>query len=309
MGYEVVYYCHPKKEDGAGYDLEKIEEIKRKVGKPFDDSTLQDLANAIVAMMARRDKFVVDVKAYELVRNEVNFREAKDGKAIILKGKRFSLDGTVVPEPMEEQMEAQYVSAPSPQQQYPNGNAHNLQPHEMAQYKPQPAPPQPVGQLDNLYTQPNASLAPRSSFDMSKVNKNKVLYWVYFEPYMWKEQARNLRFTEDKKYAVHAVIPSATGRLDMQQIVVTDDTGNLIKIDEKFFTSAGGGLVGDDQGQFSGQSQGRRGHRKAKLMYEDEMSIESPVHNLPSHLQGIPLDNGQVPAELLKMPDFGRGVM
>lgn len=307
MGFEVVYTCHPKKEEGIGYNTEVKEEIKRKVGKPFDDSSLQDLANAIVAMMARRDIYVVDVKIHELVKHEVSFKESKDGRAIILKGKRFSLDGTAVPEPTE-------VVAPPPQLQLPqgmqphelvvrqngNGNGHHPQPHELV------SRPVASQEVDSLYNNAGA-LATKRTFDLSKVNRKKRLYDVYFEPYMWRAQTKGMAFTEEKKYAVHAVVPSATGKLDAQQIVLTDDNGVLVQIDEKFFTSAGGGLVGDNELNFSGEK-GRRGARKPKLMYEDEMVMGEPATaNIPANLHGIPVDDGSVPTEYLNVPNLRPG--
>lgn len=312
MGFEVTYVVHPKKEEGFGYDTEKTEEIKRKVGNGFDDTPLQELANAIVAMMARRDVYVADVKIQEFVKKDITFKESADGRGIILKGKKFSLDGTSVPEPVPvaptvtshpSHLQPHEVASMQPHQvAAQNGNGH-AQPHEMI---PRSQPAASQSQMDNLYNRPNVSLAPKRNYDMSKVNRNRVLYWVYFEPYMWRSQTRNLSFTEDKKYPVHDVVPSVTGRLDQQQIVVTDDKGNLSMIDEKFFTSAGGGLVGDNEANFSGD-RGRRGARKPKLMYEDEMVIDAPASNLPSHLQSIPVDDGSVPVELLNMPNLRPG--
>jgi len=312
MGFEVCYICHPKKEEGIGYDTDKKEEIVRKVGKPFDDSTLQDLANAIVAMMARRDIYVLDVKIHELVKHEISFKEAKDGRAIVLKGKRFSLDGTAVPEPVEVSPPIQLQQLPpgvQPHEVMPkiNGNGQRLQPHELVPRVPTTAQ---SGDIDNLYNQPSTSLAVNRNFDMSKVNRKKVMYHVYFEPYMYRAQTKNLAFSEDTRYPVHAVVPSATGKLDQQKIVLTDDNGNLAMLDEKFFTSAGGGLVGDNELNFSGS--GSRRARKPKLMYDNELVTGEPTsHGVPSHLQGIPLDDGSVPAEYLDVPDLrpGRSVM
>ena len=68
MGYEVKYIYHPRKEDGPGYDAEITEEKTAKVGKPFDDTPLEKCAAAIMAQLARRDVWVVDVEVYELVR-------------------------------------------------------------------------------------------------------------------------------------------------------------------------------------------------------------------------------------------------
>ena len=72
---------------------------------------------------------------------------------------------------------------------------------------------------DGLYSNPNQASVQRI-VDPRSINKNKVVYQVYFEPYTNAAEASalKLKFTEGTKYNVHEIIPSATGKLDAQRI-------------------------------------------------------------------------------------------
>ena len=287
MGYEVKYTYHPRKEDGPGYDTETTEERTAKVGKPFDDSPLEKCAAAIMAQLARRDVWVVDVEVCELIKKQISFKESKDGKGIVLKNKRFSLGSTAE---MIEELEEEVVPPPQQQVAAPQG----LHPHEIVQALPSQNP-------DNLYSNPNATMV-RRSVDPRSIDRTKTLYQVYFEPEAHIDEARRLklRFEEDTRYAVHQVIPSPTGKLDNQQIAITDNTGQVVILDEKFFVTAGRGLVGDAQLNFSGGNQKRR---RPKLAYEDQM-LNSPPPDLPDEFRGAPVDDGTIPADLMGVPDL-----
>lgn len=252
MGFEVKYMFHPRKEDGPGYNTDVQKDNMIKVGKPFDDTPLEKCAATIMAQLARRDVWVVDVEVSELVKKKISFKESKDGKGIVLKNKRFSLVGTTA-----EMIEEQEVTPPV------NVSQSNLQPHEMGRSSP------PHQNQDNLYSNPNTSVV-RRSVDPRNIDRNKTVYQVYFEPegHFAEAQRLNLRFTKDTRYAVHQVISSPTGKLDNQQVAITDDTGQIVILDEKFFVTAGVGLIGDKQLNFSGNN-GK--NSRAKLSYEDQM--------------------------------------
>jgi hypothetical protein len=93
-------------------------------------------------------------------------------------------------------------------------------------------------------------------------------------------------------------------------------------LDEKFFTSAGRGLLADEQLGFSG-SNGRR-EAKTKLMYDNELTIGThPAERTPQAGQApykqirrpsqqdipvdIPLDDGTIPDDLMNIPDLRPG--
>lgn len=247
MGFEVEFYYHNRLED-AGYDTENLEKKSVKIGKPFDDVPLEKLAAAITSQLARRDIWVVDVKVYELVKQAISFKESKDGKGIVLKNRKFSLSGTseMTFDGFENEQPAM-LAGPT------------KHPHEMLQRPTNGTALAPVPENPNL----NLAVNPN---DPRSVNKGRVLYHVYYEPYFHEAEAKTLRlkFTEEKKYPVHAVIPSKTGKLDAQKLAVSDDTGQVVILDEKFFSAAGQGLLGDKELNFS-----ERGKPRSKLLYEE----------------------------------------
>lgn len=300
MGYEIKLHFHPKKEEGVGYDADKKEVLVKKVGQPFEDIGLEQVAAAVMGQMARRDILIFDVEIEEYVRRTISFKECKDGKGIIIKGKRFSLDQTAKLV-AEDVVEAPPVAdmLPIPAAELPPG----VQPHEVMRPNPQMEASQSI---DNLYSQPNAVVPVKKlRQNMPPVNQKKVLYWVYFEPYMYEAEARSqkMRFQTDRKYPVHQIIPHPLGKLDAQKLVVTDDTGRPVEVDEKFFTSAGSGLMADNEVGFS-RAQPRV--RKQKLMYEDE-TIHQPVADMPANVRGIKVDDGTVPPEMMQVPDLRPG--
>lgn len=312
MGYEIKYMYHPRKEEG-GYNTETKEEKTVKVGKPFDDTPLEKCAAAIMVQLARRDVWVVDVKVYELVKSEISFKEAADGRGIILKNKKYNLGSTA--EALAEDL-VEEEQMPLPPMVGPNTSG--MQPHEIAALQRQH---QQTADLSNLYDVKAA--VPIKKTPRPPINQNKTIYHVYFEPLQWANEARKnkLKFTEDRKYSVHAVIPkkTATGeiRLDAQEIAVTDDEGKVMILDEKYFTVAGRGLFGDEQLGFSG-SNGRRESNRPKLMHENELTIgthpeerspQQPYKQIrrPSQADipaGIPVDDGSIPEELYAVPDL-----
>lgn len=303
MGFEVTFICHPKKEQGIGYDEEIKEEKVIKIGKPFEDIPLENLAAAIMSQMARRDIWVVDVQVCELVRKDLGYKMCKDGMGIILKNRKFSFNESA-------QMIAEDVSDPSeveqpqlsPQvvQELPPG----VHPHELIANQRQQS------NIDDLYGNPNkpVPIVKGKVQEAAKVqvNPKKVLYYVYFEPgliYEKEVKRLNLKFSEDKKYPVHQIIPSPSGRLDAQKLAITDDFGRIVEVEEKYFSSAGLGLMADKELGFSGSNV--RTARRPKLAYEGESY--SDVSNMGPITQGVPMDDGYVPDEMLAVPDIRAG--
>lgn len=288
MGFEVKYTYHPRKEEG-GYDTDQKEEKLVKVGKPFDDTPMEKVAAAIMAQLARRDIWVVDVQVAELVRKEITFKECKDGKGITLKGKRYSFNEAA-------QMIAEDVVEEMPI--VPQG----MQPHEMIAIQKQSQ------NIDDLYSNPNKA-APVQKTPQTPINQNRVIYKVIFDPsihYIPEAKRLGLRFTQDKEYPVHQVIQHPTGKLEMQKIAVTDDVGRVVTVDEKFFTTSGTGLLADKQLNFSG-STGRQ-VRKPKLAFEDQMVMDTTDPRVVSASnQGFPVDDGSIPDNLMAVPDIRAG--
>lgn len=280
MGYEVTITYHPRKDDGT-YNYETKEEKVIKFGNGFDEIPLENLAAGIMSQMARRDVWVIDAKICEFVRKEVAFKECKDGKGIILKNRKFSFNQSsqMVSEDVVEVVE-------QPEVQHP---------HEMIVQSRQ--------SVDDLYSNPNKPVPVVNKLTPAKpqINQNKVLYHVYFEPdlrYTNEIKRLKLKFMPDKKYPVHQIIPSPTGRLDAQKLAITDDTGRVVEVDEKYFASAGIGLVGDKEYDFSGSS--KRGSRGPQLTHERSQSSAVPYDpSMGDGLDDFGADGMDVP-----MPDI-----
>ena len=302
MGYEIRVKYHPKKSEGIGYDAEKVEEQVKKVGKPFDDTGLEKLAGAVMAQLARRDVMVVDLEIDELVRKPVSFKEASDGRGIILKNKKFSLDKTaslVADDLIETEIGVPVEIDP---ESIPAG----MQPHELIAMQRQSQP----DALDALYNKPDARLPVRKANAASrpKVNPNRVVYHAYFEPgiYVGQAKERRLKFTEGNKYPVHAVRENPNGGALGNMLSITDDTGRIIELEEVFFTPAGQGLLGDDELGFSESPSA--GNPEPRLSYHNELTHHGApqpvdISQIPEELRGIPIDDGSIPVNM-EVPDI-----
>ena len=297
MGYEIRVKYHPKKSEGIGYDAETVEEQTKKVGKPFDDTGLEKLAGAVMAQLARRDVMVVDLEIDELIRRPVKFKEAADGRGIILKNKKFSLDKTaslVADDFIESEIN----------EIDPNEIPEGMQPHEIMAMKRQSQPEA----LDTLYNKPDAQLAVRRNNApvKAKVDQRRVLYQVLFEPGIYEGQAqeRSLKFAEGQKYPVHAVRENPKGGAFGNMLSVTDDTGRIVELEEVFFTPAGAGLVADELG-FSDEVDRSA---EPKLSYHNELTNHPAgvdMSQVPEEFRHIPLDDGSVPINM-DVPDIRR---
>jgi len=89
MGFSVLYRYYERLPDG-NYNKDEFKEMKRKIGDPLDDTTLEELASKILAQMARRDIWVQDVEIFEYEKKKITFKETPGG--IVLKNKKFTLD-------------------------------------------------------------------------------------------------------------------------------------------------------------------------------------------------------------------------
>lgn len=285
MGFEIKYTYHPRGDDG--YDTNKKEQKFVKVGKPFDETSLEKLAAAIMAQLARRDIWVVDVEVSEFVKRSISFKECKDGKGIVLKGKRFSFN-EAAEMISEEENEINDIGASNQQQQTGLISQNNSQ------------------SMDDLYSNPNKPVPVQKTAQAQQINQNKVIYKVLFDPsvqYVNEVRRLGLRLTQDKEYPVHQVVQHPTGKLELQKIAITDDTGRTVLVDEKFFIIVGTGLLADKQLNFSGST--GRSYKKPKLAFENEMVMDmADPRSAKMTNRDIPLDDGNIPAELMAVPDI-----
>lgn len=62
------------------------------MGDPFEEVSLEKLAGAVMAQLARRDIFVVDVDIVELSCKQISFKETNGG--VVIKNRKFLFDQT-----------------------------------------------------------------------------------------------------------------------------------------------------------------------------------------------------------------------
>lgn len=111
MGFQLTIKYHPKKSDGDfGFDHEKTEEKVFKVGKKEDETSVEQLAAAVLKQLARRDIYVHDIEAIEFVRKKIQIKNSKNG--IVIGNKRYTFTDV-----QDISVEEEVPSSPSPQPQ------------------------------------------------------------------------------------------------------------------------------------------------------------------------------------------------
>lgn len=268
IGYEVSYKYHERLEGGK-YNTEEVKELKKNIGNALDEFPLEKLASIIMGQLARRDIWIIDVEIEEFIKKKLNFKESNDGKGIIIKGKKFSFNGSVdiTSEDVEiEAVEAKSVSQPV--QKYPPNN-----------------------------------LANRAS------NVGKPKSWMIFDPEiqnLHEAKQKSLKFTVAQRYPIYNITEHPLGLTYGQIFTTVDDTGTTITISDKFFVPANIRLVGDNEVP-GGFSQSPMQDDGPKLSYGNELRTGAGDIRAPSaNYQHIPIDNGQIPAEMYQVPDLGR---
>jgi hypothetical protein len=284
MAFELTYFYHEKKPEGGGYNTEEKKELKKKIGNNFEEIPLEQVATAIIKQLARRDIWVVDVEVNEYTKKPVSFKESNDGSGIVLKGKKFSLDHSASLVAVDVSVDLEEAS------QVPSSGMNLV----AAAQKKQSSKPGGV----NLVEPP--------------VNPNRVMFWATFEPHPFTQEARSkgLKFSVGKKYPVHRQKDGPAG----QTLYITDDAKKIVQVDEKYFSVAGAGLVGDDEVE-GGFQQQDHGEPEPKLAYWSHMKGDSggngvpqlrgkSLKNIPDQYKDIPLDDGSIPDSYFNVPDI-----
>lgn len=229
MGYEAVYKYHERTDDG--YNKEEVKTFKKKVGDPFEEIPLEKLAGAVMAQLARRDIWIVDVELFELSKKSISFKETKGG--IVLKNKKFLFDGGG--EDSSAVVVHEFVTAqPVAVQPSTNGNHVNIQ----AQGEPSP--------------NPSGAAYPHNQ------GPRRPIDWVIFQPelHMMPEiKQKNLRLTPDKKYPVFQKKDGPLGEI----YTMSDDTGRELLVSDKYFVPGNVRLLADRELGFSESQQQRDG--------------------------------------------------
>ena len=227
----MIYSYHERV--NGDYNKEETKTFKKKVGVPFDDTSLEKLAGAVMAQLARRDVWIVDVEIFELSKKSISFKEAKGG--IILKNKKFLFDGggedsssIMIQDMMSQSTVPQYTA-----QEYippPQHNNVNIQ--------------QSTQVYRNLNVQPHEQGMPRRPIDQ-----------VVFSPelhLMTEIKQKNLRFTPDKKYAVFEKRPAPGG---MEVYLMLDDTQREQLVSDRYFVPGNVQLFAGELGFTQGPEQ------------------------------------------------------
>lgn len=193
MGFEVSFKYHEKRTQG-GYDTENVKEFKKDIGKATDDVPLEKLAKVILAQLARRDIWVIDVEIYEYSKKKVSFNETKGG--VVIKHKKFNLDhGEITSEDVID------VTPPQPVQ-------HVVQMQHTTQIVP--VKPQVNGK-------PPAALI------------DKPIRYEYYDPQfpelVQAAKKRGYKFTLGKKYPIYEEKPDPRGVIAGMIYHTEDDNG------------------------------------------------------------------------------------
>jgi len=222
MGYEVQFSYHEEISKGE-YNKEEIKTKLVKIGTPYEEIPLENLAGKIMAQLARRNILVVGVEIFEYTKKKVNYRETPDG--VVIKNKKFSFDdGPVVgvsegaDEQSPEQMLASLLANPAVQQ--------------ALQGKSAPSNVGVPGVISNTGVPPEA-------------RKQNVLRHEIFNPadkiFLEDAKRRGIAFTLGKRYPIFA--EKMGPNLMVGMIYTTqDDNGRMQKLSDKFFTPDIGGL-------------------------------------------------------------------
>lgn len=224
MGFECTYYYH-EKVDGD-YNREETKTFKKKVGDPFDDVPLEKLAASIMAQMARRDLWIINVEISELSKKSVSFKETKGG--IIIKNKKFSFDSND---------DSTFVAV----EELPQSPCETTQ-YTVTEFKNNQAR-LPSQQLSAAAVHPhNVSAKP--------VNRRPIDQMVFLPEALHMHQAKqkNLRFTMNKKYPIFEKKPAPNGG---EIFLTQDDTGREITVSDVYFVPGNINLVADKELNFS----------------------------------------------------------
>lgn len=220
MGFEVTYKYHEKIEDGS-YDMETTQELKKRVGKAYDDTPYERLAAAIMGQFARRDIMVIDVEIEEFIKKKVSFRETKNG--IVIKNKKFSFDGSEIELQADE--DVPYRPQPSGQLATPYVDQPPLSPVTQTP-RSAPIPTTPTIQQQNVPSSGNP-------FRGKAPLRHEV-----FEPhqdFMADLKKRNLKFTRGNKYPIYEEKQDRRGIMYGMLYSTIDDEGNKQVLSDKLF--------------------------------------------------------------------------
>lgn len=236
MGFEVCYKYYEKAE--KGYDTDEEKEIKSKVGDPFEEISMEQLAGAIMAQFARRDIMVFDCDIIELSRKKINFKETDGG--IIIKNKKYSFDKGA-------KIHCQDIVQDAPQHAPTPG----MMPHQQqipVAMPVQPQQPQALTTYDEEFKQQQAAQAlhkPRVK-NVPMLPGRKPLRYEVFCPdkvLRLEAQKRGLAFSMHQRYPIYEELMGESNAIGYTYLTV-DDNGSEKKVHCSHFQPETKGLIG-----------------------------------------------------------------
>jgi len=235
VGFECVYHYH-ERIDGE-YNKEETKTFKKKVGDPLDDVQLEKLAGAIMAQLARRDIWIINVDVYEISKKQVSFKEAKGG--IVLKNKKFLFDGGA--ETCIVAVEENQSSIASCSNQYTVSEYHS----------------KPAADSEQTLSAASTAIQPHN---MVRPQVRRAIDIMVYSPepqQLFEAQKKGLKFTVDKKYEIYEKRPNPKGLGEI--FVIQDDIGREQTIPDTYFVPANINLFGDRELGFSENPKERDG--------------------------------------------------
>ena len=217
MGYEVIYHYHERLEEG-GYKKDETKTLKRKVGDAYEEVSLDKLASAVMAQLARRDIWVTNVEIFEYTKKEITFRETKGG--IVIKNKKFSMDGdNITMQDIETAVSTPNAIAIVSQPQSKNGHPHN-----------QLVPANPATRPSKIKRM--VVFMPATPGDIQEIRK------------------QGYAFTAEKKYPVYSESPHPR-QVCVTMLRTVDDNGKDANVGDVCFVPANTTLIADKELGFS----------------------------------------------------------
>jgi hypothetical protein len=237
MGYEVKYQYHAKDENGE-YNTDETKEGSIKVGTPYEDLPLDNLAGKVMSLLARRNILVTEIETYEYTKKKISFSEEENG--IKIKNKKFKFDdGPPVQCSEEYNVKEQLQAIISAHPELLEGAAQT--PTAPAQGSIRPVPTK----VDSTPHQSREQVIRRE------------YYWPDDE--RWVNYARNtnpnMSFTLKKAYPIYAEKNEPSDGQTIGGILykTRDDNGNLMWAVDKLFSMSipQGDLTGKTDGGLS----------------------------------------------------------
>jgi hypothetical protein len=216
MGYELVYFYREKLENNE-YS-EEVKEKKVKVGDPWEDIPLENVAGKIMSQLARRNILITDIEIYRFQKEKISYRETDDG--IVIKNRKFKFDDGPALESVEVPT-AQAITPPVP--------------------PPLPIKGQAKGSPGVKGPGPGATgetIPPSAQINLAAPVKRPLRWEVFDASYpILKEKAKVGKFTMGKKYPIYEVLSKGNVPFTTSYYKTIDDRNQEVEIVAECFNA------------------------------------------------------------------------